>query len=154
MLDYMLQNVTIYFCLTSKLFLFKKFFNYNEYIILIQRISFLFQDTQKAFDDFKKRKKVHEVMFFWYVKVWLSKTVCGIFHFWFRFVFIKVYIFFQQIVTHCFPSRPLISKLQQEVLKFIDFCVCWSSPKTNPVTNFLNFINVFISLIEFKKNSH
>ena len=64
MLDYMLQNVTIYFCLTSKLFLFKKFFNYNEYIILIQRISFLFPDTQKAFDDFKKRKKVYEVMFF------------------------------------------------------------------------------------------
>ena len=30
-------------------------------------------------------------------KVRLSKTVCGIFHFWFRFVFIKVYIFVQQI---------------------------------------------------------
>ena len=29
-------------------------------------------------------------------KVRLSKTVCGIFHFWFRFVFIKVYIFVQQ----------------------------------------------------------
>ena len=29
-------------------------------------------------------------------KVHLSKTVCEIFHFLFRFVFIKVYIFFQQ----------------------------------------------------------
>ena len=29
-------------------------------------------------------------------KVCLSKTVCGIFHFRFRFVFIKVYIFVQQ----------------------------------------------------------
>ena len=29
-------------------------------------------------------------------KVGLSKTVCGIFHFRFRFIFIKVYIFFQQ----------------------------------------------------------
>ena len=29
-------------------------------------------------------------------KVCLSKTVCGIFHFRFRFVFIKVYIFAQQ----------------------------------------------------------
>ena len=31
-------------------------------------------------------------------KVRLSKTVCGIFHFRFRFVFIKVYIFLQQNV--------------------------------------------------------
>ena len=29
-------------------------------------------------------------------KVYLSKTVCGIFHFQFRFAFIKVYIFVQQ----------------------------------------------------------
>ena len=29
-------------------------------------------------------------------KVCLSKTVCAIFHFWFCFVFIKVYIFVQQ----------------------------------------------------------
>ena len=29
-------------------------------------------------------------------KVRLSKTVCGIFHFQFNFVFIKVYIFVQQ----------------------------------------------------------
>ena len=29
-------------------------------------------------------------------KVYLSKTVCAMFHFRFRFVFIKVYIFVQQ----------------------------------------------------------
>ena len=29
-------------------------------------------------------------------KVCLSKTVCGIFHFWFRFIFIKFHIFVQQ----------------------------------------------------------
>ena len=29
-------------------------------------------------------------------KIRLSKTVCGIFHFRFRFVFIKVYIFLRQ----------------------------------------------------------
>ena len=28
-------------------------------------------------------------------KISLSKTVCGIFYYWFRFVFIKVYIFLQ-----------------------------------------------------------
>ena len=38
---------------------------------------------------------------FWFLnevthKVRLSKTVCRIFYFWFRFVFIKVYIFVQQ----------------------------------------------------------
>ena len=32
-------------------------------------------------------------------------------------------------VTHSFPPRPLIFKLQQEVLKFNDMCACWSSPK-------------------------
>ena len=29
-------------------------------------------------------------------KVCLSKTVCGIFHFWFHFVFTEVYVFVQQ----------------------------------------------------------
>ena len=70
-------------------------------------------------------------------KVCLSKTVCGIFHFRFRFVLIKVYIFVQpksldsltlkrhnsfqnennRKTTHCFSPRPLIFKLQQEVLR-------------------------------------
>ena len=30
-----------------------------------------------------------------------------------------------------FFPRPLFFKLQQEVLKFSDICVCWSSPKTD-----------------------
>ena len=41
--------------------------------------------------------------------------------------------------THSFASRPLILKLQQEVLKFYDICVSWSSPKTDLVANLLNF---------------
>ena len=41
--------------------------------------------------------------------------------------------------THSFASRPLILKLQQEVLKFHDICVSWSSPKTDLVANLLNF---------------
>ena len=43
--------------------------------------------------------------------------------------------------THSFAPRPLIFKLQQEVLKFNDICVSWSSPKTDLVTNFLNLEN-------------
>ena len=55
--------------------------------------------------------------------------------------------------THSFAPRPLIFKLQQEVLKFNDICVSWSSPKTDLVTNFLNpenrsFENV--SIVTFK----
>ena len=55
--------------------------------------------------------------------------------------------------THSFAPRPLIFKLQQEVLKFNDICVSWSSPKTDLVTNFLNpenrsFENV--SIVIFK----
>ena len=42
---------------------------------------------------------------------------------------------------HSFVPRPLIFKLQQEVLKFNDICVGWSSPKTDLVTNFLNLEN-------------
>ena len=91
-------------------------------------------------------------------KVHLSKTVSVTFHFQFRFVFIKVYIFsttksmdsltsrhnsFQnknnRKATHSFAPRPLIFKLQQEVWKFNDICVSWSSPKTDLETNFLNF---------------
>ena len=36
--------------------------------------------------------------------------------------------------THIFAPRPLIFELQQEVLKFNDII----SPKTDPLTNFLN----------------
>ena len=55
--------------------------------------------------------------------------------------------------TDSFAPRPLIFKLQQEVLKFNDICMSWSSPKTDLVTNFLNpenqsFENV--SILTFK----
>ena len=43
--------------------------------------------------------------------------------------------------THTFAFRPQILKLQQEVLKFNDICVSWSSPKTDLVTSFLNSKN-------------
>ena len=39
--------------------------------------------------------------------------------------------------THSLVPIPLIFKLQQDVLKFNDICVSWSSPKTDLVTNFL-----------------
>ena len=67
----------------------------------------------------------------------LSKIVCGICHFRFLIVFIKLYILAQQKAwtltlkrhnsfknknnrkaTHSFAHRPLIFKLQKEVLKF------------------------------------
>ena len=101
-------------------------------------------------------------------KVCLSKTACGIFHFRFRFVFIKVYIFVQQNTwtkmslkrhnsfqnhkrkaAHSFASWPLIFQLQKELLKFNDICVCWSSQKTNLVTNVLNLKNVSFENVSF-----
>ena len=90
----------------------------------------------------------------------LSKSVCGIFHFQFRFVFIKTYFFSRKHIdsltlkshnyfqnknnrkaTHSFAPRPLIFKFQQEILKFNDTCVSWTSPKTDLETNFLNLEN-------------
>ena len=90
-------------------------------------------------------------------KFHLSKTVCGIFDFRFRLVFVEVYICstksmdsltlksfnsFQKKnnrkATHSFASRLLIFKLQQDVLKFNCICVSWSSPKTGMETNFSN----------------
>ena len=84
---------------------------------------------------------------FWYVlkrKVRLSKTACRFFHFRFRLLFIKVYIFssttcmdcvtlkrhkfFQnknnRKATYSFLSRPLIFKLQQEILEFCHISLC------------------------------
>ena len=47
---------------------------------------------------------------------------------------LKRHNFFQNQIntkaTHSFTSRPLILKLQQEVLKFNDICVSWISSKT------------------------
>ena len=71
-------------------------------------------------------------------KIHFSKTVQWIFHFRFRFIFITVYIFVQQNATQSFAPRPLIFKLQQDVLKFNDICVSWSFPKSDLVTNVLN----------------
>ena len=90
-------------------------------------------------------------------RVCLSKFMCGIFHFQFRIVF---FFYFYFCSTKCMNSltlkRPnsfqnwniikvkyiftpglLTFKLQQEVLKFSDICVSWSSPKTELVINFL-----------------
>ena len=39
--------------------------------------------------------------------------------------------------THSFTLRPLIFKLQQEVLKTKDISASWSSPNTDRVINFL-----------------
>ena len=41
--------------------------------------------------------------------------------------------------THTFAPRPLIFKLQLEILKFSYICVSWSSQKTDLETNYLNF---------------
>ena len=38
--------------------------------------------------------------------------------------------------TYSLAPRFLISKVQQEVLKFNDICMSWSSPKTDLETNF------------------
>ena len=44
-------------------------------------------------------------------------------------------------VTHNFAPRPLIFKLKQEILRFNDICVSWSSPETDQETNLLNLEN-------------
>ena len=42
---------------------------------------------------------------------------------------------------HNFAPRPLIFKLQQEVLKYNHVCVSWNPPKTELDTDFLNLNN-------------
>ena len=76
----------------------------------------------------------------------LCKTVCGIFDsvsFLLKFIFLfnKMHALFDfktsnsfqnennKKATHIFAPRPLISKLQEEVSKFNDISVSWSSPK-------------------------
>ena len=51
--------------------------------------------------------------------------------------------------TNSFAPRPLISKLQQEVLKFNDICVSCSSPKADLVTNFLKLENRSFENVSF-----
>ena len=53
--------------------------------------------------------------------------------------------------THNFASRPLIFNLQQEVLKFNDICLSWSSPKTDLVTNFLDLENRSFKNVSFSQ---
>ena len=54
---------------------------------------------------------------------------------------LKLHNFFQnknnRKATHRFAPRPLIFKLEQEVRKFNDICVSWSSPKTELERTFL-----------------
>ena len=54
-------------------------------------------------------------------------------------------------LTHSFAPRPLIFKLQQEVLKFNGNFVSWSSPETDLETNFLNLENRSFENISFSQ---
>ena len=66
---------------------------------------------------------------------------------------LKPHNFFQnENATHSFTSRALIFKMQQEVLKFNDISVSWSSPKTDLVTNLLNLENWSFENISFSRN--
>ena len=105
-------------------------------------------------------------------KVCLSKTVCGIFHIWFRFVFIKVYIFDQQnewafwLQKFIIPFKIKIIKKQHTVFlpdlwsptrssmtisKFNDICMSWSSPKTDLVKKLLNLENRSFEKLTFSQ---
>ena len=48
---------------------------------------------------------------------------------------------YKRKVTHSLAPRPLIFKLQQEILKFNNVCVSRGFPKTEMVTNFLSLEN-------------
>ena len=48
-----------------------------------------------------------------------------------------------------FAHKPVVFKLQQEVLKFNDMCESWSSPKTDLETNFLNPENQSFEIASF-----
>ena len=52
-------------------------------------------------------------------------------------------------VTDGFDPRPLIFKLQQEVLKFNDIRVSWGSSKTDLVRNFLKSENQSFESVSF-----
>ena len=53
--------------------------------------------------------------------------------------------------THSFAPRPLNFRLQQELLKFNDICLSWSSPKTDLETNFLNLENRCFENLSFSQ---
>ena len=93
-------------------------------------------------------------------KVRLSKTLCGVFHFWI-FLFSKIHGLFyfktscflsklnDRKATQSFAPRPLIFKLQQEVWKFSDICMCWRPPKTDLVTNSVTLITCLLLFLMF-----
>ena len=54
-----------------------------------------------------------------------------------------------QFIKCSFDARPLIFELQQEVLKFNDICVIWSSPKTDLVINLLDLENRSFENVSF-----
>ena len=97
---------------------------------------------------FRELTLISFIFYSWFLseprhKLHLSKSVCGIFHFRFRFVFIKAWFFVQQKArtlwikniipfkikiiekppTFSPPPRLLNFKLQQKLLKFNDTCV-------------------------------
>ena len=95
-------------------------------------------------------------------RVYICETVCGIFHVWFRLVFIRVNIFVQQEAwtvwlynvmisfkieitekpyTVLLPDLCFLSFKNIILIKFNDICLSWNSPKTDLETNFLNFKN-------------
>ena len=100
-------------------------------------------------------------------RVHLSKSVYGISHFRFCLVFIKVINFsstksmgslkhhnsFQnknnRKASQSFAPRPLIFELQQEVWKFNDICMSWSSIKTDLEMNFFNLENRSFGYVTF-----
>ena len=51
--------------------------------------------------------------------------------------------------THAFAPIPLIFKLQQEVSRFNDISLSWSSPKSDLETNFLNLENRSFQYVTF-----
>ena len=53
--------------------------------------------------------------------------------------------------TPSFVPRPLIYKLQQEVLRFNNNGVTWNSPKTDLVTNFFNLENGSFENVRFSQ---
>ena len=55
--------------------------------------------------------------------------------------------------TQSFAPRLLIFQLQQEILKFSDICVSWSSPKTDLEINFLNLGNRSFESASFCRDS-
>ena len=83
--------------------------------------------------------------------VLVSRSVREVFHLLVCFVFIEVYVFDKEAcifkfkkdreIRHSFAPRPLLYKLQQNVLNFHSFCVSWSSPNIDLGTCFLDFEN-------------